>query len=78
MTRDRCQARGDPGRWHSGIPTYAKVRYAEVYPGTDLVYYGNQGRLEYDFVVRPGADPARAPKISPRISSALKTWRKSR
>ncbi len=34
-----------------------KVRYANVYPGVDLVYYGNQRQLEYDFVVRPGADP---------------------
>src|SRR5262245_14168218 len=41
------------------IPTYARVRYAEVYPGIDLVYYGNQHQLEYDFVVSPGADPNR-------------------
>jgi hypothetical protein len=47
----------DPSRWHTGIPTYARVRYPEVYPGVDLVYYGNQGQLEYDFVVAPGADP---------------------
>jgi len=33
------------------------VRYENVYPGIDVVYYGNQGQLEYDFVVRPGADP---------------------
>src|SRR5579863_7087751 len=37
----------DPSRWRSGIPTYAKVRYESVYPGVDLVYYGNQGQLEY-------------------------------
>ena len=40
-------------------PTYAKVRYAEVYPGVDLVYYGRPHELEYDFVVAKGADPAR-------------------
>ncbi len=34
---------------------YAKVRYEGVYPGVDMVYYGNQGQLEYDFVVSPGA-----------------------
>ena len=35
-----------------------KVRYSNVYPGVDLVYYGNQeGRLEHDFIVAPGADP---------------------
>ena len=47
----------DPKDWHTGIPTFAKVRYADVYPGVDLIYYGNQGKLEYDFVVAPGADP---------------------
>jgi len=48
----------DPSKWHTDIPTYAKVRYENVYPGVDLVYYGAQGgELEYDFVVAPGADP---------------------
>ena len=47
----------DPAKWHSNIPTYAKVRYTGVYPGVDLVYYGNQHQLEYDFIVAPGADP---------------------
>jgi len=47
----------DPSRWHTQVPTYAKVAYENVYPGVDLVYYGNQGKLEYDFVVAPGADP---------------------
>jgi hypothetical protein len=41
------------------VPNYAKVRYQNVYPGVDLVYYGNQGgQLEYDFVAAPGADSA--------------------
>ena len=47
----------DPSKWRTNVPTYAKVKYEGVYPGVDLVYYGNQGRLEYDFVVAPGADP---------------------
>ncbi|MDD5035850.1 MAG: hypothetical protein PHE55_13950, partial [Methylococcaceae bacterium] len=47
----------DPSKWRAGVSTYAKVRYASVYPGIDLVYYGNQRQLEYDFVVNPGADP---------------------
>src|SRR5215213_5779211 len=47
----------DPSRWRTGISTYAKVAYQNVYPGVDLVYYGNQRQLEYDFVVRPGTDP---------------------
>jgi hypothetical protein len=47
----------DRANWHTNVPNYSKVRYHNVYPGVDLVYYGNQGRLEYDFVVAPGADP---------------------
>lgn len=47
----------DPGGWLAGLPTYARVKADEVYPGIDLEYYGNQGRLEYDFTVHPGADP---------------------
>ncbi len=49
----------DPSQWHSGIPTYRKVKYTNVYPGVDLVYYGNQGRLEHDFIVAPGADASK-------------------
>lgn len=48
----------DPAGWLSKIPTYERVRYSEIYEGIDLVFYGNEeGRLEYDFVVAPGADP---------------------
>jgi uncharacterized repeat protein (TIGR01451 family) len=50
----------DARQWHSGIPQFAGVRCERVYPGIDLVFYGNQGRLEYDFRVAPGADPAQA------------------
>jgi Beta-propeller repeat len=46
----------DPSRWRTNVPTYAKVRCENVYPGIDLVYYGNQQQLEYDFVVSPRAD----------------------
>jgi len=49
----------DPAKWRTNVPTYAKVHYRAVYPGIDLVYYGNQRQLEYDFVVAPGADPER-------------------
>ncbi len=38
------------------MPTYAKVRYEEIYPGVDLVFYGTQKELEYDVVLAPGAD----------------------
>ena len=46
----------DPSRWHRDIPQFARVQYQAVYPGVDLVYYGDQGQLEYDFRVAPGAD----------------------
>ena len=50
----------DPKQWLTNITTFAKVRYASVYPGIDVVYYANDRRqLEYDFVVAPGADPKR-------------------
>lgn len=48
----------DPSRWHTNIPNYGRVRYHDIYPGIDLVYYGNQRQLEHDFVVSPGADPS--------------------
>jgi hypothetical protein len=48
----------DPSKWQRNVPMYGKVRLQGVYPGIDLVYYGRQGQLEYDFVVAPGADPS--------------------
>jgi len=48
----------DPSKWRTNIPTYQKVEYKNLYAGIDLVYYGNQGQLEYDLVVAPGADPS--------------------
>ncbi len=49
----------DAAKWHANVPTYSKVAYKSVYSGIDLVYYGNQSQLEYDFIVAPGADPHR-------------------
>jgi hypothetical protein len=57
----------NPAKWHTHIPQYSKVAVHGLYPGVDMVYYGSpfdgaqgggQGKLEYDFVVQPGADPA--------------------
>ncbi|MFN3650500.1 MAG: SBBP repeat-containing protein [Armatimonadota bacterium] len=45
--------------WRSHVPGYGKVRFSSVYPGVDLLYYGKQSQLEYDFVVQPGASPDR-------------------
>src|ERR1700678_4178935 len=47
----------DPNKWHTDVPAYSKVKYAGIYPGVDLMFYGNRRELEYDFVVAPGADP---------------------
>jgi Beta-propeller repeat len=49
---------GTRSRRRTNIPTYATVRYRDLYPGVDLLYYGRGGRLEYDFRLAPGADPA--------------------
>jgi photosystem II stability/assembly factor-like uncharacterized protein len=46
----------DPNKWHVNISTYRRVHYREVYPGVEMVYYGNHRQLEYDFVIAPGAD----------------------
>ena len=47
----------DPSQWRQNIPQFGRVEYSAVYPGIDLVYYGDQGQLEYDFRVAPGSDP---------------------
>ena len=49
----------DRSKWQNGVEQYAKVKFGQVYPGIDMVYYGKQGRVEHDFVVAPGADPGR-------------------
>jgi len=47
----------DPNKWISGVSTFGRVNYRQIYRGIDLVYYGTQRQLEYDFIVAPGADP---------------------
>lgn len=49
----------DREKWHTGLPTFERLRYASVYPGTDLIYYGNKGKLEFDFQLSPGTAPSR-------------------
>jgi uncharacterized repeat protein (TIGR01451 family) len=46
-----------PKQWHTDIPTFGRVHYQDVYKDIDLVYYGHEGTLEYDFIVAPQADP---------------------
>jgi hypothetical protein len=49
----------DPSQWRTRVPTYGRIRTNGVYPGVDLVYYGHERGLEYDFVVAPGGDPGK-------------------
>jgi hypothetical protein len=49
----------DPAKWRTGIPNFRRLKFTEVYPGVDMVYYGDGGKLEYDLVVAPGADARR-------------------
>ncbi len=46
----------NPRKWRLGLPTYERVTYRDLYPGVDVVYYGNQNQLEFDLVLKPGAD----------------------
>jgi len=50
----------DPAKWRTRVPHFARVRYENIYPGINLVFYGREGQLEYDFQVAPGSDPAQA------------------
>jgi hypothetical protein len=79
----------DAASWKTDVPTFARVRYASVYPGVDLVYHGNSSagprgkrQLEFDFVLAPGADPhpirigfegARDARVSPEGDLILST-----
>lgn len=49
----------DPKKWHTNLPTYRAVLYREAYPGIDLKFYGSGRQMEYDIIVKPGADPGR-------------------
>jgi uncharacterized repeat protein (TIGR01451 family) len=80
-TRTNYLIGNDREKWRTGVRSFGKVRYRDVYPGTDLVYYGNHRQLEYDFVLAPGADPARiaiafdgaTPAIAPNGDLSVRT-----
>ena len=57
----------DPSQWRQGIANYGRLRTPGLYPGVDLVYYGNGRELEYDLKIAPGADPG---QIRLRLSGA--------
>ena len=50
---------GPAANWKTDVRGYGRVRYHEVYPGIDLIFHGEQSRLEYDFVLAPRANPRR-------------------
>jgi hypothetical protein len=47
----------NPRQWKLGIPTYGQVKYQDVYPGVDVLFHGNEQQLEFDLLLKPGADP---------------------
>ena len=51
--------KGPQEEWHTGLPTYSQIAYRDLWQGIDLMYSGTVNRLKYEFVVQPGADPAR-------------------
>jgi hypothetical protein len=53
--------KGKPGEWRTGLRTYGRLVYEDLWPGIDLVYSGTQERLKYEFMVHPGADPVCIP-----------------
>ena len=57
VTKSNYLIGNDSEKWLTNIPNYGRVKYQDIYPGIDVVYYGRQGKLEYDFVLAPGADP---------------------
>ncbi len=61
---------GSQTDWQVGVPTFASVRYADLWPGIDLVYEGTSNQLKYTFLVRPGADPHQI-KLAYRGASAV-------
>lgn len=61
-----------PEQWRTAVPLFKKIKYAGLYPGIDLIYYGNQNRLEYDLVLAPGAS-WRSIRLAFRGAKAIET-----
>jgi len=62
---------GDPRQWRANVAAYSKVRYSSIYPGIDVIYYGNQRQVEFDFAIAPGADPGRIRLAFPAASMRI-------
>jgi uncharacterized repeat protein (TIGR02543 family) len=63
--------KGSPEEWKTGLSTYSRIIYRNLWPGIDLVYYGTTDRLKYEFIVHPGADPSLI-RLAYRGASAVK------
>jgi hypothetical protein len=50
--------KGEKEDWHTGLRTFSRIVYRNLWPGVDLAYFGTVGRLKYEFIVQPGADPS--------------------
>ena len=68
----------NPNQWRAGVPSFSQVRVENLYPGVNVVYYGNRQKLEYDFNLAAGVNPsvialhfAGAEKISVDAQGAL-------
>ena len=55
----------DPAKWRTNVPTYKSVLYREAYPGIDLKFYGCGQQMEYDLIIKPGADPKQVKFLLP-------------
>ena len=61
----------DPSKWRSRVRNYGRLQMRGLYRGVDLVYYGNEGKLEYDLLIKPGADPRQIRLAFPDIHPSL-------
>jgi hypothetical protein len=50
--------KGKPEEWKTGLPTYSRIVYKNLWPGIDVAYYGTVDKMKYEFVVHPGSDPS--------------------
>jgi hypothetical protein len=46
----------DPAKWHTGLSTYREIVYGDLWAGVDLIFYGQNGQLKYDFIIQPGVN----------------------
>lgn len=69
--------KGKADEWRTGLPTYSKIVYKDLWPGIDLAYFGTVGKLKYEFILQPGADPSLV-RLAYRGASAVAVNSKGR